>query len=81
MIVRASDQSKNAYCEAALAEYMDGGGICPGNHIIGYYRGWYGIDERNFQDPNLTRRAEEMMDRRDVDVGYSRAWNCYVFRQ
>lgn len=74
----ATDQSKSAYCEATLAEYMHRHSICPGNHIIGYSHGWYNIDDRTFQDPQLTSRAQELKESDSMCVGFSRTWNCHV---
>jgi len=56
-------RTKPAICEYLLGRELDKEGICPLNHNIEYFNGWFRIDDGNcFNRPDLTAKADWMID-------------------
>lgn len=81
------EQTKHNACKAALAERLHANNRCPGNYLIDYRHGWfylvYGPEEtEHFQDPELTARAEELLEIHketgEDTILFSTVWNTYV---
>lgn len=86
MIERCEQTKRNA-CKAALAERLHANSRCPGNYWIDYGHGWfyltYGTEEEQcFQEPELTARAEELLEIHtetgEDTIMFSTVWNTYV---
>ena len=78
MPVVAASQTKREFCIALLNRRLHKNNICPGNHNVGYFNGWFNIDDEQFRDPDLTAEADKIMKAGTHRVLYSEVWNTYV---
>ena len=78
-MLKPTRQLSYKYRIAAMNERLSQNGICPGNHTVTYYNGWYVIDdERPRQLPSVTRRAKEAEARYFEKVFFNEVYNTYV---
>lgn len=80
MIVRSGDQSRDAYCCAALNEHLNKTKRCPANHCVEYRYGWFRLDDSPpFRDSELQARATQAQQCPYTEIGYWPRGNCYIF--
>jgi len=77
-MLKDTEQTSRKYKIAALNQRLHKNSICPANHNINYYNGWYYLDGDPSQRPDITRRAKELEESFQSKVMYQSTWNTYV---
>ena len=77
-MVIASKQGKREFCIALYNRKLNAQGICPANHEVGYFNGWFNFDGEQFRDPDLTAEADKIIAAGTHRVLYWEEGNTYV---